>query len=133
MAVSTIHTTLKFGTTKDTLTKMCPIISYPDLIGVPEKIDTTNMDNEQETGIPGVKKLDNNEFEAFYTKEEYTELAAKQNTQGFFELEFGENGAQGTFEWQGEYTVSILGGGINEARKMKIVVTPSTDIAMKTA
>ncbi len=133
MAVSTIHTTLKFGTTKDALTKMCPIISYPDLIGVPEKIDTTNMDNEQETGIPGVKKLDNNEFEAYYTKEEYTELAAKQNTQGFFELEFGENGAQGTFEWQGEYTVSILGAGINEARKMKIVVTPSTDIAMKTA
>lgn len=133
MAVSTIHTTLKFGTTKDTLDKMCPIISYPDLIGVPEKIDTTNMDNEQETGIPGVKKLDNNEFEAYYTKEEYSALAAKENTPGYFELEFGENGAQGIFEWQGEYTVSILGGGVNEARKMKIVVTPSTDIVMKTA
>lgn len=133
MAVSTIHTTLKFGATKDALDKMCPIISYPDLIGVPEKIDTTNMDNEQETGIPGVKKLDNNEFEAHYTKEEYSALAAKENTPGYFELEFGENGAQGIFEWQGEYTVSILGGGINEARKMKIVVTPSTDIAMKTA
>ena len=131
MAVSTIHTTLKFGTSKESLTKMCPITSYPDLIGVPEKIDTTNLDHTQETGIPGVKKLDNNEFEAYYTKEEYTALAANQNTQGYFELEFGENGEQGIFEWQGEYTVSILGGGINEARKMKIVVTPSTDIVMK--
>ena len=132
MAVSTIHTTLKFGTEKGSLTKMCPITSYPDLIGVPEKIDTTNMDNAQETGIPGVKKLDNNEFEAYYTKEEYTALAANQNTKGYFELEFGENGADGVFEWEGEYTVSILGGGINEARKMKFVVTPSTDITMKT-
>ena len=133
MAVSTIHTTLKFGTSKEALTKMCPITSYPDLIGVPEKIDTTNMDNTQETGIPGVKKLDNNEFEAYYTKEEYTALAANQNTKGSFELEFGENGADGVFEWEGEYTVSILGGGINEARKMKIVVTPSTDIKAKSA
>lgn len=133
MAVSTIHTTLKFGTSDSSLTKMCPITSYPDLIGTPEKIDTTSLDNTQETGIPGVKKLDTMEFEALYTKTEFQTLSANENTEGYFELEFGENGADGVFEWQGTYTLSVSGGGVNEARKMKIVVTPSTDIKLKSA
>ena len=133
MARSTIHTTLKYGTEQGSLTKMCPITSYPDLIGTPEKIDTTSLDNTQETSIPGVKKLDTMEFEANYDKTVYSTLSANEKKDGYFELEFGTGGADGVFEWQGMYTLSVLGGGTNEARKMKIVVTPSTDITMKTA
>ena len=61
------------------------------------------------------------------------EWYAAEKKDGYFELEFGTAGADGVFEWQGMYTLSVLGGGTNEARKMKIVVTPSTDITMKTA
>ena len=133
MARSTIHTTLKFGTTKESLAKMCPITSYPDLIGTPENIEVTDLDCEQQTFVPGVKSLDTMEFEANYDKETYKTLTANEKADGYFELEFGTNGADGVFEWQGMYTLSVLGGGTNEARKMKIVVTPSTDITMKTA
>ena len=132
MARSTIHTTLKFGTTKESLAKMCPITSYPDLIGTPENIEVTDLDCEQQTFVPGVKSLDTMEFEANYDKETYKTLTANEKADGYFELEFGTNGADGVFEWQGMYTLSVLGGGTNEARKMKIVVTPSTDITMKT-
>ena len=133
MARSTIHTTLKYGTEQGSLTKMCPITSYPDLIGTPENIEVTDLDCEQQTFVPGVKALDTMEFEANYDKTVYSTLSANEKKDGYFELEFGTGGADGVFEWEGEYTVSILGGGINEARKMKIVVTPSTDITMKTA
>ena len=132
MARSTIHTTLKFGTTKESLTKMCPITSYPDLIGTPENIEVTDLDCEQQTFVPGVKSLDTMEFEANYDKTVYSTLSANEKKDGYFELEFGTGGADGVFEWQGMYTLSVLGGGTNEARKMKIVVTPSTDITMKT-
>ena len=126
MARSTIHTTLKYGTEQGSLTKMCPITSYPDLIG-------TDLDCEQQTFVPGVKSLDTMEFEANYDKTVYSTLSANEKKDGYFELEFGTGGADGVFEWQGMYTLSVLGGGTNEARKMKIVVTPSTDITMKTA
>ena len=131
MARSTIHTTLKFGTTKESLTKMCPITSYPDLIGTPENIEVTDLDCEQQTFVPGVKALDTMEFEANYDKTVYQTLTANEKADGYFELEFGTNGADGVFEWQGMYTLSVLGGGTNEARKMKIVVTPSTDIKLQ--
>ena len=133
MARSTIHTTLKFGTVKESLTKMCPITSYPDLIGTPENIEVTDLDCEQQTFVPGVKALDTMEFEANYDKTVYQTLTANEKADGYFELEFGTNGADGVFEWQGMYTLSVLGGGTNEARKMKIVVTPSTDIKLQSA
>ena len=133
MARSTIHTTLKFGTEKGSLTKMCPITSYPDLIGTPENIEVTDLDCEQQTFVPGVKALDTMEFEANYDKEIYSTLTANEKKDGYFELEFGTDGADGVFEWQGMYTLSVLGGGTNEARKMKIVVTPSTDIKLQSA
>ena len=133
MARSTIHTTLKFGTEKGSLTKMCPITSYPDLIGTPENIEVTDLDCEQQTFVPGVKSLDTMEFEANYDKEIYKTLTANEKADGYFELEFGTDGADGVFEWQGMYTLSVLGGGTNEARKMKIVVTPSTDIKLQSA
>ena len=133
MARSTIHTTLKFGTTKESLTKMCPITSYPDLIGTPENIEVTDLDCEQQTFVPGVKSLDTMEFEANYDKEIYSTLTANEKKDGYFELEFGTDGADGVFEWQGMYTLSVLGGGTNEARKMKIVVTPSTDFKLQSA
>lgn len=131
MARSTIHTTLKFGTEKASLTKMCPITSYPDLIGTPENIEVTDLDCEQQTFVPGVKALDTMEFEANYDKTVYSTLNANEKKDGYFELEFGTDGADGVFEWQGMYTLSVLGGGTNEARKMKIVVTPSTDIKLQ--
>lgn len=133
MARSTIHTTLKFGTEKGSLTKMCPITSYPDLIGTPENIEVTDLDCEQQTFVPGVKALDTMEFEANYDKTVYQTLTANEKADGYFELEFGTDGADGVFEWQGMYTLSVLGGGTNEARKMKIVVTPSTDIKLQSA
>ena len=133
MARSTIHTTLKFGTEKGSLTKMCPITSYPDLIGTPENIEVTDLDCEQQTFVPGVKALDTMEFEANYDKTVYSTLSANEKKDGYFELEFGTDGADGVFEWQGMYTLSVLGGGTNEARKMKIVVTPSTDIKLQSA
>ena len=88
MARSTIHTTLKYGTEQGSLTKMCPITSYPDLIGTPENIEVTDLDCEQQTFVPGVKSLDTMEFEANYDKTVYSTLSANEKKDGYFELEF---------------------------------------------
>ena len=128
MARSTIHTTLKFGLTEEAMTKMCPITSYPDLIGTPDNIEVTDMDCTQQTFVPGVKSQESMEFEANYDSELYDTLIENENKDGYFALEFGEGGVDGVFEWSGSYTLAITGAGVNEARGMKIVVTPSSDV-----
>lgn len=130
MARSTIHTTLKFGTTADTLEKMCPITSYPDLIGTPDNIEVTDLDCTQQTFVPGVKSQDTMEFEANYDLVSYKTLKANENKDGYFQLEFGENGVDGIFAWQGTYTIAVTGGGVNESRGMKIAVTSSSDVEL---
>lgn len=128
MARSTIHTTLKFGLTEEALAKMCPITSYPDLIGTPDNIEVTDMDCTQQTFVPGVKSQESMEFEANYDSALYDALIENENKDGFFSLEFGENGADGIFSWAGSYTIAVSGAGVNEARGMKIVVTPASDV-----
>jgi len=126
MAVSTIGTVLKFGTSTDSLTKLTRIKSYPDLLGAPDTIEVTDLEDEQQTFVPGVRSSDNMEFTANYTLEEYTALAANEGTDGYFQVEFGEDGKDGIFRWKGVYYVTINAGDVNAAREMTIVVTPSS-------
>ena len=130
MARSTIHTTLKFGKTAESLEKMCPITSYPDLIGTPDNIEVTDMDCTQQTFVAGVKTQDTMEFEANYDLDRYKALKTNENTDGYFQLEFGEEGVDGIFAWQGSYTIAVGGGGVNEARSMKIAITPASDVEL---
>lgn len=127
-AVSTIGTILKFGTTSSALTKLCPITSYPDLIGDPEMIEVTDLEDTQQTYIPGIKSIDMLQFEANYTSELWDSLAENEGKAGYFSLEFGESGTDGVFNWQGTYTLGMPGKGNNEARTMTINIAPSTQI-----
>lgn len=133
MAVNTIGTVLKFGTESATLTKLCAIKSYPDMIGKPDNLDTTDLDSDQQTYIPGVKQIDSLDFTANYDWATFKTMQANANTDGFFELDFGTDGADGKFTWQGQYSVSLSGGDVNAVREMTITVMPSTEITPVTA
>lgn len=133
MAISTIGTILKYGDSEDALTKLCRIKSYPDLIGKPDNIETTDLEDKAQTFIPGVKSMDSMDFTANYDLATYTAMAANEGKPGFFQLEFGDNGADGKFAWEGTYNVSIGGGDVNAAREMTITVTPATEVKLVTA
>ena len=128
MAVSTINTVLKFGTSKETLAKLCPIKSYPDLMGAPDQIETTDLECEAQTFVPGVKSVSAFDFTANYDKATYDSMAANEGVAGFFELDFGDNGADGKFGWEGIYNIGISGGDVNAVREMTITCTPSSEV-----
>jgi len=130
-AVSTINTILNFGVLSTALTKLCPITEYPDLIGAPDLLETTDLEDEQQTHIPGVKKMDAMDFKANYTKALYTAMSTNEGLSGFFELEFGVDGVDGIFAWEGTYSLGISGGGNNKVREMTITVIPSTKVVPK--
>jgi hypothetical protein len=132
-AYSTINTVLKAGASTDALTKLCKIKSYPDLGGAPDTLETTDLEDEQQTFVPGVQSLDQMEFTANYTPEDYATVAASAHTEQNYQLEMGDNGSQGKFAWTGQHAVYVNGGDVNAVREMTIVVTPSSKITKVTA
>ena len=127
-AYSTINTVLKAGSTASNVAQLCKIKSYPDLGGAPDTLETTDLEDEQQTFVPGVRSLDQMEFTANYTPENYAACKASANTEQYYELDMGENGAQGVFTWTGQHDVYLNGGDVNAVREMTIVVTPSSKI-----
>ena len=132
-AYSTIDTVLKAGSTSGSLTKLCKIKSYPDLGAAPDNLETTDLEDDQQTFVPGVRSMDNMEFVANYTPEAYSAVKATANTEQYYALEMGTNGAQGIFTWTGQHDVYVNGGDVNAVREMTITVTPSSTISITTS
>ena len=134
-AYSTINTVLKYGTgtTSPTLSKLCVIKSYPDLGAAPDTIETPDLEDTSQTFVKGVQSQDNMEFTANYTPEAYAAvLATVSDTEGTYQLEMGDSGAQGKFTWTGTHSVHISGGDVNAVREMVITVIPSSAITQVT-
>ncbi len=130
--MSTINTVLKMGT-GTSLDKVTPIKSYPDLFGTPDQIEITDLEDEIQKFVPGVKSADSFEFTANYLLSTFKAIKLLEGQDLNFELDFGNNGADGKFTWSGQVSVTISGGDVNAAREMVITVFPSTDIVDATA
>lgn len=125
---STINTVLKCGETSQALTKLCAIKSYPQLGGAREQLETTDMEDEQQTFVPGVQSVEAMEFVANYEKEKYDSVKASAGKDQCYQLEFGEDGKDGKFGWKGQHDVFVNGGEVNGVREMTINISPSTKI-----
>lgn len=127
-AHSTIGTTLKMGTASNSLNKVCPIKSFPQLGGEPEQIEVTDMEDVAQAFVPGVKSQESMAFTANYTKDTYASLKELEGKELVFELGFGKDGSVGKFSWTGQLIVFINEGEVNVGIEMTISVTPSSDI-----
>lgn len=130
-AYSTIGTILKCGGTQ-----LCKIKTYPQLGGSPDQLETTDLEDEMQTFVDGVQKMDPMEFKANYTPEAYDAVQNAKPAAGSvkdYELDFGSSGGNGVFKWSGTHSVYVNEGEVNGVREMTIVCTPSTKIAKGTA
>lgn len=131
-AISTYGITLKWGASAGTLTKKIDIKDFPDLGGAPEMLETTTLSDAAQTFILGIQSLSAMEFTANYTKTDFEAVEADANTEMFYSLEFGDNGDEGVFEWQGQHSVYVVGAGVNAVTEMRIVIAPSTKPELST-
>ena len=130
---NTINTVLKAGATAGSIAQISKIKSYPELFQVRESLETTDLEDDCQTWIGGVKgtpeSLDftfNHDMTAFAAYE-----ALGDNT--VWELDFGTSGADGKFSWRGGCSVSINEGAVNGLREMTLHVYPSTEIKPEAA
>ena len=138
MAISTYKIFL-MKKTVSAFEKLIDIKSFPDLGGAPEMLETTTLSDSMTTYIPGIQSLEALEFEANYTKEDFTKLKALEGTNEEYAVWFGgtetggvatPTGEHGKFAFGGSLSVFPVGGGVNEVVGMTITIAPSTPIVM---
>ena len=141
-ASSTYMTFLMHSTDGETYTKLVDIKEFPDLGQDPETLDTTTLTDKMRTSILGIQGNEGMEFTANYDIDDYRRLAAlmqSDRTQSsYYAVWFGgtENlatdptptGALGKFEFKGQLSVRVAGGGVDEVRDMSIMIAPTTPI-----
>lgn len=133
MAISTYGVTLKWGATEAALTKTVDIKDFPDLGGAPEMLETTTLSDDIQTYILGIQGSDMLEFTANYTKTVYQAVLDDAGKDMFYALEFGNEGSEGIFEWQGQHSAWPVGGGANAVVEFKIGIAPFTKPKLKSA
>jgi hypothetical protein len=138
MAISTYKSFLMVQKSS-TWEKLIDIKSFPDLGGAPELLETTTLSDNMTTNIMGIQSLDALEFECNYTKEDYAKLKAMEGEAETFAVWLGgtetggvatPTGEDGKFEFGGQLSVYVNGGGVNEVVNMTVSIAASTPITL---
>ena len=138
MAISTYKSFLMHKKSS-TYEKLIDIKSFPDLGGTPELLETTTLSDGMTTNIMGIQSLDALEFECNYSLEDYTKLKALEGSETDFAVWLGgtvangvttPTGSDGKFEFKGQLSVYINGGGVNEVVGMTVSIAASTPITL---
>lgn len=134
--ISTYQTYLMYRTSASgEYQKLVDITSFPDLLPPNDRIDVTTLSDYMRVYINGIRDTAEQTYGANYTPENYQAVSELEDHQYEYALWFGATGAQGSevpdghlgkFEWTGDISAGINGGGVNEAVGMTITVTPST-------
>ena len=141
MASSTYKSFLMVKNTS-TYEKLIDIVSYPDLGGAPEMLEATTLSDPMTVNILGIQSLDAMEFECNYDLAKYTELKAMEGESKEFAVWLGgtesngtvtPTGSDGKFEFGGQLSVHVNGGGVNEVRKMTVSIAANTAIKLGSA
>ena len=138
MAISTYKSFLMYKASS-TWEKLVDIKSFPDLGGAPELLETTTLSDSMTTNIMGIQSLDALEFECNYELAEYTKLKALEGSEHEFAVWLGGSeaggvatptGSDGKFEFKGQLSVYVNGGGVNEVVNMTVSIAASTPITL---
>lgn len=139
MAISTYKVFL-MKKTDSTYSKLINIKEFPDIGGDPELLETTTLSDKMQTFILGIQSNGGLNFNANYTKEDFTTLQALEGDEEDYAIWFGgtesggvvtPTGSDGKFSFKGELSVHVTGGGVNEVVDMAVTIAPTTVITFE--
>ena len=130
---NTINSVLKAGATAGSIAQISKIKSYPALFGTRSSLEVTDLEDEQQTYVGGVRELPGSLDFTF--NHDMTAFAAYEalGEETVWELDFATAGADGLFSWKGSCSVSINEGAVNGIREMTLHIYPSTKIFPESA
>lgn len=137
MAISTFKTFLMHKKSS-TYEKLVDITEFPDLGSDPELLETTTTSDRMKTYILGILGNEGLKFPANYDHTEYKALKALEGKTEGYAVWFGgtdaedgsvtPTGSDGKFSFDGQLSVHVTGGKVNEVVGMSITIAPSTVI-----
>lgn len=143
MAISTYKVFLMHkAAAAEAYTKLIDIKGFPDLGGEPEMLEITTLSDKMQTYIAGIQSLEGLSFLSNYDKADYAKLKALEGKKEQYAVWFGgieaggvvtPDGSDGKFSFDGELSVYLVGGGVNEVVDMNITIAPSTVITFAEA
>lgn len=142
MAINTYKVFLMHSEDGTTYTKLADIKNFPDLGGEPEMLETTTLSDNMQTYIGGIQSMDAMQFDMNYDADVYDDLKLIAGSQEFFSVWFGgteaagvvtPTGSNGKFNFKGDLSVFVTGGGVNEVVGMRASIAPSTPVVKATA
>lgn len=136
--ISTYKTYLMYKTSSASTewAVLCPIKSFPDLGGEPERVDVTTLSDRVRKYTAGVQDLSSFSFTANYIAADYTKINSLSGTQKDYAIWLGATtsnsvdtptGDDGKWSWVGDIYVFKTGGDVNAAQEMTITAFPSTE------
>lgn len=118
--------------------KLIDITEFPDLGTDPEMLETTTLSDRMQTFVLGIQGNEGLNFNTNYDHTAYLALKKLERKNEGYAVWFGgtENpdgtvtptGSEGKFTFNGQLSVRVTGGGVNEVRGMGITIAPSTVI-----
>ena len=125
MAMTTQGTQLLYGTAAGSLTELCRIKDFGDLIGDPNLVDATDLTDKQQVNLLGVLTSDVITFAANYESETYAGVAEKANTPAYYALRFKDGSG---FTWQGQHSCGVPGKGVDDVLEFTINIVNSSAV-----
>lgn len=121
MAMSTFGTVLKYGATS--LDKELPIKSFPEILAKRSALETTTLQDDAKTYIPGIRETpDSFTFGLNFDSEIMAEVNALDAVQKCA-LIFSDGSG---FTWDGYLSIANDAGDVNAVAGMTLSVMPST-------
>ena len=130
MAISTYGVVLKWGTSADAVEKVIDIKDFPDLIGEPNMLETTHLEDSQQTFIPGLKQSNTLTFTYNFTAADFAKVEADANKALHYALEFSDGSK---FTWEGQHTSGVPGKGVDEVIEATVNIAASTAVTFVAA
>lgn len=139
MATSTYMTFLMHKKSGGGYEKLIDITEFPDLGTDPEMLETTTLSDRMQTFIMGIQGNEAMTFNTNYDLTGFKALSALKGKEEGYAIWFGgtetatdvtPTGDEGKFKFDGQLSVRVTGGGVNEVRGMAITIAPSTIITL---
>ena len=94
-------------------------------------LEITSLSDKVQAFVLGVQALEAMEFTYNYTQANYETVKDTARTDMYYELSFGTNGSEGTFQWQGQHDTYVDAAGVNEVANAIMVIAATTMPTLK--
>ena len=138
MAATSTYMTFLMHKNGEEYEKLIDVTEFPDIGTDPEMLETTTLSDKMQTFILGIQGNEGLNFSANYDHEGYLALKALERKVEGYAIWFGgeeqddgtvkPTGTEGKFSFDGQLSVRVKGGSVNEVRGMGITIAPSTVI-----